>query len=298
MQTAKRILSYHHDYHQAVVYKIYCALKPNPLTGAGMEIYTTYEECLEIIKGVHAMSLGMRQIIYLVGWQHKGHDSKYPDWSEFNESLKRPCDASARDSFLWLYEEAKQYNAVVSVHICMDDAVESSPLWDVYVQNDLIIRETDGALRKGGVWGGEQSYLISKTREWQTGFAQKRLDCLMEMLPLREAGTVHIDVFQPNENPYYGITREMEMETLKEIIRYLNSQGVDITKEWFHTELAGYIPMAYHFNWDERHRLAIPPHVACGGGDLWNVRCAASPPAIQDISVAAFPEQVAPTSIF
>jgi len=158
----------------------------------------------------------------------------------------------------------------------MDDAFENSPLWDEYVRQDLIIRETDGTLRKGGVWGGEQAYLISKTREWQAGFAQKRLDRLMEMLPLREAGTVHIDVFQPNENPYYGITREMELETLKEILLYLNNRGVDVTKEWFHTELIGYIPMAYHFNWDERHRLAIPPHVACGGGDLWNVRRVAS----------------------
>jgi len=259
------MLKYRYDYHQSFVYKIFCASKSG-------ETPTTFEEALEIIKGIYNMSLGMKLIVYLVGWQHEGHDSKYPDWREFNERLKRNCDKTTRDSFLWLCQQAKAYNCVVSVHVNMCDAYENSPLWHEYSEKDLLVRENDGSLRKGSLWGGEQAYLVSKTREWQSGYAQKRLDELIELLLLEEAGTLHIDVFEPYDNPYHGITHEDDFESMKKIVSYLNLRGIDVTKEWFHAELLGMIPMVYHLNFDEAQRLAYPPDVICGGGSMWNLR--------------------------
>ena len=76
------------------------------------------------------MSLGMPKIVYLVGWQYLGHDSKYPAWDSVNESLKRECDKTAKDSLLWLMEEGFKYNTTVSLHINIQDAYRDSPLWD------------------------------------------------------------------------------------------------------------------------------------------------------------------------
>ena len=58
----------------------------------------------------------------------------------------------------------------------MSDAYEHSPLWETYRKEDLLIRDKNGDLLKGGVWDGGQSYLVSKKREWESGLARKRID--------------------------------------------------------------------------------------------------------------------------
>lgn len=261
------VITPRHPYHQAMAYKIFMARKNSatPLT--------TAEEALGIIQGMHALTRGLKQIVYLVGWQYEGHDSKYPAWFEANRKIQRACDAAACESLLWLMEAAKPFNAVVSVHINMDDAYENSPLWDEYVQRDLIIKNPDGTLRKGDIWDGEQCYWISKTREWECGLGRQRIDRLLDYLPLAEAGTVHIDAFRPHPSVYHGVSVETEIETAKQIYRYWDSKGIDVTNEYLsYHELVGYVPLAWALNLDEQSRLRYPPSLLCGGNDNWNLR--------------------------
>lgn len=257
---------YRHQYHQSLVYKVFMADKQGPT------VYLTFADVLEFVRGVHRVTRGVKQILYLVGWQFDGHDSKYPSWTGVNERLKRPEDASARDSLLWLMREAKRYNAVVSLHINMNDAYENSPLWDEYVKRDLLVRNADGTVRKGAMWGGEQSYFICLKKEWECGLARERIDELLEFLPLREAGTVHIDALAPHDCPGQGVKLEEDVVALRQILEYWREQGVDVTKEWYHHEYRGLVPMVYHFNLDEGSRLGNPPSVICGGGPAWNKR--------------------------
>lgn len=255
----------HHAYHQSLVYKVHNADKPD-------QVHVDLDRSLDAIRRIHDLTGGLHQIAYLVGWQFDGHDSKYPDWSQPNPRLRRPRDASARDSLHWIMREARAYNAVVSVHINMNDAYENSPLWDAYVENDLLIREPNGELLKGGVWGGEQCYLVNKKREWESGFARQRIDALLELLPLEEAHTVHIDAFEPRPDPYHGNTADEEAEAMQEMLLYWASRGVDVTVEWLHFAFVGMTPMVWHLNTEEHERLTIPPDVVCGGGDAWNFR--------------------------
>ncbi len=256
---------YNYEYHQSLVYKIMNCRKP-------YKVQATFEETLEMIKKIHIMSRGLKQILYLTGWQYKGHDSKYPAWFEVNKELARNSDDDPRDSLVWLMEEAKQYNAVVSLHINMCDAYENSPMWDEYKKNDLFIREEDGSLRKGGVWDDEQAYLISQALEWKSGHAKKRIDRLLDFLPIADAQTIHIDAHHIRSSPYHGISIEDEVEGMIEIIKYWNSCGVDVTHEMFYPQFEGLIPYVYHMNIDESRRLDYPPHVVCGGGEQWNMR--------------------------
>jgi hypothetical protein len=154
----------------------------------------------------------------------------------------------------------------------MCDAYENSPLWDLYRKKDLLIRQADGSLAKGGIWGGEQCYLVSKAREWREGQARKRIDGLLELLPLKKAGTVHIDVFTPRSSAYHGVTHEQDVEAMREILHYWHSVGVDVTKEWFHHEFADLVPLVWHCNLSEAGRLKYPPDVCCGGGAACNYR--------------------------
>ena len=259
--------AFRHTYSQCLTYKIFCADKAHPDKNL-----TTFEEVLNDIRVIHDVTGGLKQVPYLVGWQFDGHDSNYPAWSEVNGHLKRPQDPDARTSFLWLAEEAKKLNAFVSVHINMSDAYETSPLWKEYRENGLIILGKDGQPRKAGVWGGEQSYLVDKVKEWKSGHARRRIDALVALLPfLRESGSVHIDAFG-----LIGKNEELR-QTVYGIFAYWRGMGIDVTTEYFDFELLGRLPMVYHLNLSEANRIKYPASVICGGGDGCNQRHAKTP---------------------
>ena len=261
-------MNYRHEYHQSIVYKILLCRK------SVKEPLTNYSEALDIIKGIYQITRGLKQIVYLVGWQYEGHDSKYPAWGEANRRLMRKDDTDPRDGLRWLIREARAFNAIVSLHINMDDAYENSPLWDEYLKEDLLLKNQDGSLMKGDIWDGERCFWICKTREWQTGMAKRRIDQLIEYLPeLLEAGTIHIDAFRPNPSAFHHIDIDMEIETAKSIYSYWSSMGIDVTNEYFsYHELAAYVPMVWILNLDEQSRLQYPPSVLCGGSNAWNQR--------------------------
>ncbi|WP_170069047.1 endo-alpha-N-acetylgalactosaminidase family protein [Cecembia rubra] len=250
------------------------------------EVKLNCEQALDVIRRVDNLTLGIPKIIYLVGWQYYGHDSKYPAWFEGNERIKRPQDANALESIKWLMNEARNYNTTVSLHINMSDAYEDSPLWDVYLQNDIISKNKDGSLRLGR-WG----YPISYAKEWETGFAQKRIDSLCNLLPLKEAGTVHIDAFYTDSpffqqqpiSPFLNFTISDEAEAQRKIFIYWDSKGIDVTSEhiflsrekfyefnfvpnWRRAAFEGYQPMAWHFYQSSPELyMRWPASYFCGG---------------------------------
>lgn len=226
-------------YHQSLVYLIMLATRGGD--GKMDRLYLTFEQTLQAVRKVHHLTLGIPQIIYLIGWHHEGHDSKYPDWSEVNHHLQRPRDPTALDSLRWLIRESRSYHATVSLHLNMFDAYRDSPLWDEYVARDIIAKDPRGNPIPGKAWGGMTSYQISYTQEWKTGLAQRRIDRLIAMIPeLVEAKTIHIDAFlgaRPQArtepiSPYLGYSKAQEVATQRKIYRYWRDRGIDVTSEW------------------------------------------------------------------
>ena len=226
-------------YHQTLVYKAMNCVKD--AEGNMKEVYLTFEQTLDAIRKMYHMTCGMPQVVYLTGWQYEGHDSKYPSWAEVNRHLMRAEDETAVESLRWLMREARQYNCLVSLHINMFDAYPESPLWDLYVEKDIIAKDKEGKIIPGKEWSGMVSYQISYTQEWKLGLAQKRIDDLLEMLPeLKESRTIHIDAFlgaRPLEpdafiSPHLGYTKEEEIATMRKIYRYWRDRDVDVTSEW------------------------------------------------------------------
>lgn len=260
---------YNHSYHTSLVDKIFLCRKPNPLTGEPQEVFMTFEGALERIRWIDAITRGIPKIIYLVGWQFDGHDSKYPSWSEVNPRLKRAVDPTPAHSLRWLMKAARQYHTTVSLHINMMDAYENSPLWEEYRKKRVI-------LGKGGVWDGEQAYLVDYEREWQAGLAQRRIDDLCRMLPLADVGTVHMDAFLPT-----GDDSQRSLGAMRRILRYWRNKGIDVTTECLATPnldkgLIGLSPMVWHLNntawkkgdeFKEEDYLAIPAALFCACTD-------------------------------
>ncbi|MBI1336101.1 MAG: hypothetical protein GC164_03960 [Phycisphaera sp.] len=204
--------------------------------GSIQEVCMRFEDSLEAIRRVSNITCNIPQMVLLTGWQYEGHDSKYPAWGEVCKYLKREQDATALDSLRWLFREARRYNCLVTLHVNMFDAYADSPLFDEYLEKDIIAKDPDSKPIIGNRWSGMDCYHISYTQEWKHGLTQKRIDNLLEMVPeLRENGCVYIDAFlgarMKDQNgpisPYLGYSKEEEANTIRKILRYWREHGVD-----------------------------------------------------------------------
>lgn len=219
-------------YKDAIVYKIFCDVPQAP------QPITTFPQALEIIKRFHHLLIGMRQIVYLVGWQFRGHDTGYPAIDKVNERL------GGREGLLELMREAKRYNAIVSFHDNYDDAYMDSPAWN----EDFICRTPDGQLVKGGIWAGGQSYIINPKRYVEGGYAKKRVEETLTLYPIEK--TYHIDVLSAVPLRYslagHTCTGRESCESKKRIIEMFREKGIDVTSELLTQPFLGEVTFFWH----------------------------------------------------
>lgn len=232
-KNGEKMTNFRHDYTQSMMMKIKMA---DPSPKGGSEVYFDCEQTLEKIKAVDNLTLGIKKIVYLVGWQYNGHDDKYPSFFEVNPKIKRSIDKTALQSLLWLIKEGEKYNTIVSVHINFADAYENSPLFEEYAKQGAIIRNGFGGLAKIERYNGKACYKISYKEEWESGLFKSRIDKILDLLPLAKLGTVHVDNFQcyVNRKPYVS-AKEMQ-DYRKKMIAYLAEKGIDITSEFTYRE--------------------------------------------------------------
>jgi hypothetical protein len=265
-----------HDYTKTYVSKIDLAFQNSDKSGT--VVCASLDQTLEILKQLDAITLGVPKIIYLVGWQYYGHDSKYPAWHEVNGALKRPGDASALESLRWLFKEAKKYNVTLSLHINMEDAYEDSPLFKPYADAGVLYTNEDGTLRRSVEYEG--AYIVNYKREWESGLAKKRIDDLCEMLPIREAGTIHLDTFHCYDDIGHGDTLDEMQAARNKIVRYWRDLGVDVTSELLYYEgssyspkyeqLVGLQPHCWLFSQTLQDYIRRPASLICGGAPTYH----------------------------
>lgn len=264
---------FHYDYSQTMMMKMGIGLPDNK---GGCILYNSFSDALEKIKKIDALTLGAPKIIYLVGWQYQGHDDKYPAFFEVNEAAKRPEDATALESLIWLVEEAKKYHTVVSYHINLSDAYPDSPLWEEYLKNDLILKNSFGKPKATGTWNGRTAYQVRFAKEYQTGFFQKRIDRLLALLPVQQAATVHVDAFFVRKGRGTSIVEEKEYR--RKMIDYFGRKGIDVTSEFIYRErrsglrlhfgksdVIGLIPAFWNLVMTQNDYLRYSPQVVAGG---------------------------------
>jgi len=219
------------DYTGTCVMKLFLAL-PDRENGSS-QVNMNFDEALDAIRQLDAVTAGVPKIIYLVGWQFHGHDDRYPNWDVVNPYLK--CrhlqNEDASESLIWLMDEALKYNTSVSLHINSSDAFENAPDWELYIKNDLI-RKQDGELFKYAIFSGEQAYRINHYNEWKSGFYKARVDKLCTMLKgrLERAGSIHSDAFMCFDSDATSLIEDIGGRCA--MIRYWHSKGIDMTSEF------------------------------------------------------------------
>lgn len=226
---------FNYDYSKILWMKMFLA-KPDYENNTS-EVLINFEQALEIIKVIDNITQGIEKIIYLVGWQGLGHDDLYPEMNVINPYLKRDCDATAKDSLLWLIENAKKYNTVISYHGNVADAYKASSTHDEFVKAAAVLKHSDGTPAVIEVFNGRDAYKTSYKQYWESGLFKKIFDDFCEAVPVKEAGTVHLDNFCIAENMFPRTDVEAQNEARNKMLDYVMSLGIDVTSEYTYREL-------------------------------------------------------------
>jgi hypothetical protein len=241
---------------RAIWYKIYCA-------SPGKSPDTTFAQARQIIERIHGFTDGLPQIAYLVGWQYTGHDSGYPSLDKINTAL------GSREELLELHRTAKErLNTAVSYHINLDDAYKEHPGWDP----SIITRQPDGELGRWEVFNGKMSYHISHTKDVESGKVFRRLNAMMQEVPVETA--IHVDAFRNmnwswEPDGFIGATDELECG-IKPIVEFFRSRGIDVTTESIDSDAAewcGIVSGVYHLA-DPFPMLQLRHGKMLGGGRI------------------------------
>ena len=188
-------------YHTHIWYKIFC-------DHGVLGLRTNRKQAQEMVEAIHNVTDGLPQIAYLVGWQHGGHDSKYPSMDTVNDSIGG--QAALRE----LFQVCKQrYNTVLSYHQNIDDAYEDSKDWDP-------------------TFCGPHG--ICHTLDAESGGIFRRLDAMMETIPLEQ--TVHFDNLRiTNTHTAKGFEDISILDELicglMPVMDYLRARGITVTTE-------------------------------------------------------------------
>lgn len=226
---------FNYDYSKILWMKMFLA-KPDYENNTS-DVLINFEQALEIIKSIDNITQGIEKIIYLVGWQGLGHDDLYPEMNVINPYLKRDCDATAKDSLLWLIENAKKYNTVISYHGNVADAYKASPTHNEFVKAGAVLKHSDGTAAVIEIFNGRDAYKTSYKQYWESGLFKKIFDDFCEAVPVKEAGTVHLDNFCIAENMFPRTDVEEQNEARNKMLDYVMSLGIDVTSEYTYREL-------------------------------------------------------------
>ena len=283
------IYKFRYDYSKCMMMKLPMAY-PEPKDTSKSHVIMNFEQALDYIKEIDNMTPGITKIYYLVGWQYNGHDDKYPDFFEVNSALGRKQDASARDSLIWLHEEAKKYSSVVSLHINFNDAYRDAPSFGEFVKRGALIRRRNGKPRAIERYNGKRCYKTCFKGYWESGLFKRNVDRLIELLPfLPECGTVHVDNFQCYHNYAPSVSISEMQDYRRKMIDYVHGKGIDITSEFTYKETESLpnrkifgLPREHHWNapmdtvglipaswWctrmNRRELVEVPPQLYSGG---------------------------------
>ena len=216
-------------YEKTLVYKIGLdsSGQNNPERPETFSPILTLKDAKDIIMKIYKLSGGMKQVVYLVGWQEGGHDFEYPKpyIYDFNSSC------GTLEEFLSLREELKKFNVNLSFHDNFDDAYLS----EIYkINRDILSIDEKGDCWKGWLWAGGMSYIISPTAYLESTDIKERIKTIKEKY--RIDGTYHLDVLSSEIRRYSF--RENELSAAEDnisakigMIDLFNKENIDITSE-------------------------------------------------------------------
>ena len=259
---------YSKDLSQTLIFKIMlrCALEDD---------YHNLDlgKVAKYLEQIDCISRGLPKIVILGGFQQGGHDHTYPWWTPIDTTLYAPGGLKGKDALLWLMNEAKKYNTNCTFHVNPFDAYDDSPVWDMYIEKDLLCKNPDGTLVKGDIWWNRQSYFVNMVNEWNSGITKRRIDEFISQVPLvKETGVLYLDnQTQYPASLYHFTTREDQISAIKKVAEYLKDEyNIQVIGEYADRNLYGFCSTGITWDWWASlniNQMEVAPYIACGGRD-------------------------------
>jgi hypothetical protein len=134
-----------------------CEIKEQtPETEPPMRVFCDFTRVRDILDEFHRQGVKNTEFC-LVGWNRGGHDGRYPQ--VFPVEPKLGGEAALRATIK--HGQSLGYQMVA--HDCYTDAYRISEDWS----EEFLRKNPDGQPRKGGAWGGGQSYNVCLARTYE-----------------------------------------------------------------------------------------------------------------------------------
>lgn len=240
-------------YKDTLMYKIALDMTAqyNPERPETYSEISTLKDVEEIIMKIYNLSCGMRQVVYLCGWQKGGHDFSYPypHLTGFNPKCGN------MQEFRDLREKLKKYNVLLSFHDNYDDAYISD---EVKLNRDIICIDETGKHWKGWLWAGGMSYIIDPSVYVKSEDFAERVEKTVSDYGIED--TYHLDVLTSEVRRYSYRKNKMSaarenIDAKLKIITAFNKKQIDITSETLAMPFIGKIGYAQNTRYNFANRL-------------------------------------------
>lgn len=123
----------------------------------------TEDDCMALARHLYH-NLQLEKVLFvLAGWIRRGYDNQHPD------ILPAAPEIGGDDGVRQISELVRSFGYLFGLHDNYQDIYRDSPSWN----EDAIMVNKDGSLRKGGVWAGGQSWLLASSAGLE--FAKRNL---------------------------------------------------------------------------------------------------------------------------
>lgn len=162
----------------------------------------------EFVKAIKDSGVDKATIVS-AGWNYGGYDGRTPSHFPVENAI------GGEDGLRRLIQKTQDLGYQFTLHATNTDAYEVSPMWSP----DLIGKNKDGSLVKGGVWAGGQCFLVCQHASWNAYVPEE----LKQMRALGVKGPHYIDVYSatyPNycADPKHFATPEIMAEYQNKIL--------------------------------------------------------------------------------
>ncbi len=194
----------------------------------GERLNFTFEECAELAEHFKR-DLGIdRAMLVLNGWINGGYDNRHPD------ILPAAPAIGGNEGLAACSRRVKALGWLFGLHDNYQDMYRDAPSWN----EDYIIKERDGSLRKGGVWAGGPCWLICSRRAIELARRPQNIPQVKELFAptLYFSDTIFAVPLKECFDPKHPTTPADDLRYKQQLCDYLRGQfglfGSEDGREW------------------------------------------------------------------
>lgn len=194
----------------------------------GAQLNFTFEECAELAEHFKR-DLGIdRAMLVLNGWINAGYDNKHPD------ILPAAPEIGGNEGLVDCSRRVKALGWLFGLHDNYQDMYRDAPSWN----EEYIIKNADGSLRKGGVWAGGPCWLICSRKSVELASRPQNIPQVKELFgpTLYFSDTVFAAGLHECFDPKHPATPADDLCYKQQLCDYLRGQfglfGSEEGREW------------------------------------------------------------------